>query len=64
MFNKNYTKWEVLETYAHDSTWYCVQVRMNIKTGLKKFKTTKITSGFTCCRNPITPQMINNKTEI
>lgn len=38
----NYTKWEVLETYSNSGTQYCIQVRMNNRTGFKHFKVTRV----------------------
>lgn len=54
----DYTKWEVLETYNVEGIVFCVQVRMNNRTGFKHFKVSKITTGYGCYAN-ITPQKIN-----
>ena len=40
----DFTKWEILESYAHNYANYVVQVRMNKATGFKHFKVTQITN--------------------
>lgn len=42
----DYTKWEILEIYVHHGIQWAIQVRMNKRTGLKKFKVTRITGTF------------------
>lgn len=42
----DYTKWEVLEVYEYNGRNYCVQVRMNKKTGFKHFSVNSITGNF------------------
>lgn len=37
-----YTKWQVLYVYYFGTSYYVVQVRQNIKSGYKTFKTKKI----------------------
>lgn len=58
----DFTKWEVLEVYEYEATVYCVQVRMNKRTGFKKFKVSRITGRFHCCRKAIDKDKINSLT--
>lgn len=39
----DYTPWQIVGTYSHSGVMYAVQMRQNNRTGLKKFKTTRIT---------------------
>lgn len=57
LFDK-YSKWEVLETFSCNGTHYCVHARMNIRTGLITFKTTRITSYFLSCPSYFTTKGI------
>jgi hypothetical protein len=59
----NYTKWEVLETYKTSGSDFCVQVRMNIRTVLKQFKVTRITSRFGWCDVSFKVEKINELTK-
>lgn len=36
-----YTKWQLLEVYYFNHSWYIVQVRQNVNTGYRKFKCKK-----------------------
>lgn len=58
----NYTKWEVLEIYNSLSILYCVQVRMNIGTGFKHFKVSRITRYSDNVGNIIDVEKINKAT--
>lgn len=42
----DYTKWQVLETYAINEKTFVVQVRMNNRTGFKHFKVTKYETAY------------------
>jgi len=59
----DYTKWEVLETYKNDGSDFCVQVRMNKRTGFKHFRVTRITSRFGYCSINFSVDKINSLTK-
>lgn len=59
----DFTKWEVLETYTDNGTSYCVQVRMNKRTGFKHFKVTRITSRWGWCGSAFSESKINALTQ-
>ncbi len=65
MFKKffDFTKWQVLETYTHNGTALCVQVRMNKRTGYKFFRVNRITTKFGYCSLPFPVEKINELTE-
>jgi hypothetical protein len=58
----DYTPWQVLEIYSDSACYFCVQVRMNKRTGFKHFKVNRVTSMFNCCHNPISLEKINELT--
>ena len=59
----DYTKLEVLETYKNDGSDFCVQVRMNKRTGFKHFRVTRITSRWGWCSVSFPVEKINALTK-
>lgn len=57
--SKKYSKWQVLETFYFDASWYIVQVRQNVNTGYKQFKCKKIIR-YSYSGLQITVEKINN----
>jgi hypothetical protein len=60
----DYTKWEVLEVYKYDAVDFCVQVRMNKRTGFRKFKVTRITPKFSSNHSVLSVAKINELTTL
>lgn len=54
------TKWELIDIYFFDSSTYTVQVRMNLKTGFKQFRVTKIINYSYCIPTKITVADVNH----
>lgn len=56
----SYSKWEIVEVFYFSASWYVIQVRQNLDSGYKQFKTKKIVNYHYGTSTKINVENINN----